>query len=89
MHIARSSFLELGLAQILSQSITTTCNYLYSSSQYAQSIYKSYFHLALILSALHHIDAHSPLTLPRHLFILYKIGLNMGKPMGRHPIPVT
>jgi hypothetical protein len=30
-----------------------------------------------------------PLTLPRHLFIHYKIGLNMGKPMGWHPIPIT
>jgi hypothetical protein len=29
------------------------------------------------------------LTLPNLLLILYKIGLNMGKPMGRHPIPIT
>jgi hypothetical protein len=29
------------------------------------------------------------LTLPSYLFILYNIGLNMGKPMGRHPFPIT
>ena len=29
------------------------------------------------------------LTLPSCLFILYKIDLNMGKPMGRHPFPIT
>jgi hypothetical protein len=36
--------------------------------------------------AQYHTDMPMPLlALPRHLFILYKIGLNMGKPMGRHP----
>jgi hypothetical protein len=29
------------------------------------------------------------LTFPSYLFILYNIGLNMGKPMGRHPFPIT
>jgi hypothetical protein len=31
----------------------------------------------------------SLLTLPSYLFILYNIGLNMGKHMGLHPFPIT
>jgi hypothetical protein len=79
-HLARYSFPELGLAQSLSQSVTTTCTYLYKfltiCTEHLQTT------LALSLSAMLLIS-------PRYLFILYKIGLNMGKPMGRHPIPVT
>jgi hypothetical protein len=41
--------------------------------------------------AIHHIDVLLPplLTLPKYLFIDYKMGLSVGKPMGRHPFPFT
>ena len=52
-----------------------------------QHIFASLYHLSH--SLLQHLS-HRPFpTSPRYLFIHYKIGLNMGKPMGRHPIHVT
>jgi hypothetical protein len=40
-------------------------------------------------SLLLHLAQWPLLTSPSYLFIHYKMGLNMGKTMGRHPIPVT
>jgi len=56
--------------------------YLYIKNCNSNNI-KLQFHPQLALS-------HRPLlTSPSYLFMHYKRGINMGKPMGRHPIPVT
>ena len=84
-HFTRSPFPELGYntnpLHSLLQSLALS---LASLTQHAKSMYNYHLHLAY-----HHTDAYIVfmplLTSPRHLFIHYKIGLNMGKPMGRHP----
>jgi hypothetical protein len=81
-HFARSPFPELGYntnpLHSLLQSLALS---LASLTQHAQSMYNYYLHLALSI-----IHLCAPLlTLPSFLFIYYKKGLNMGKPMGRHP----
>jgi hypothetical protein len=64
------------------------------------SISYSHLHLALQVSHSMHTAyttitctwhlAHRPFpTSPRYRFIHHKIGINIGKPMGRHPFPVT
>jgi hypothetical protein len=80
-HLTRSSFPEIGHntnpSYNLHKILTSTCTYLCKcSTQHAQSIYNYHLHLAQH----HNLD-----LLPNYLFIHYKKGLNMGKPMGRHP----
>jgi hypothetical protein len=89
VHLARSSFPELGHNTKPSYTVCTQASY-------------NHLHLALqvLTHSMHKASSsalsHSTrslyyyfLTSPRYLFIHYKWGLNMGKPMGRHPIPVT
>jgi hypothetical protein len=85
-HSTRSSFPELDHStkplHSLLQSLALS---LASFSQYAQSMYNYHLHLAY-----HHTDVYIILHAPfLHRLDIYlyitKVGLNMGKPMGRHP----
>ena len=83
MHLARSSFPELGYnTKLLLNLLQSLALSLASLTLHAHSIYNYHLHLA------HHhtyayIGSYTPLvTSPRNLFIHYKMVLNMGKPMG-------
>jgi hypothetical protein len=83
VHLARSSFPELGYStKLLLNLLQSLALSLASLTQHAQSMYNYHLHLALSIT---HLPISSPLTSPRYLFIHYKMGLNMGKPMGQHP----
>jgi hypothetical protein len=85
-HLTRSSFPELGHNTNLSYMVCTQDSY--SHLQLALHVLTNSMHKASssTLSRFYYV---SLLTSPRFLFIHYKMGLNMGKPMGRHPIPIT
>jgi hypothetical protein len=90
MQLARSSFPELGNSTKPSYTVCTTTSYNHfhlSLQVLTNSMHKaSGFALSHKYSLVIHL-AHWPLlTSPNYLFIHYKMGLNMGKPMGRHPI---
>jgi hypothetical protein len=89
VQLARSFFLALKAQSLLQYPAL-------SLLQYAQSIYNHYQHLAQLTTLRSH-RSHSTtllpppfsLTSPIHLFIHTTVGLSMGKPMGRHPFPIT
>jgi hypothetical protein len=86
-HLARSSFPELGYnTKPLLNLLQSLALSLASLTQHAQSMYNYHLHLALSTShTCKNAYIVSLLTSPSFLFIHYKMGLNMGKPMGRHP----
>jgi hypothetical protein len=87
VHLARSSFPELGP----STKPYTVCaqSHLQSLALSSASLNTQYAQSRLQILALSHTHPLLLLTFLSSLFIHYKRGLSMGKPMGRHPIPVT
>jgi hypothetical protein len=60
-------------------------SHLHLALQVSHSMHRAYTTITCTWNLAHRLFP----TSPRCLFIHYKIGLNMGKPMGRHPFPIT
>ena len=90
-HSAISSFFDLGYSTKPSHILLQLLALVLQASHGMHKALTTLDHIdpTLALSTLASPSLPPFLTLLSYLFIHYKIGLNMGKPMGRHPIPIT
>jgi hypothetical protein len=90
VHKALTKHLHLALPQVLTHSCIT--NHLHLALQVSHTVctkHSQLFALSNLHRFLHKADQNYFLHhLATYLYIT-KRGLNMGKPMGRHPIPIT